>query len=296
MKDITFLFYFFAFSIGMVALGLSGLIYLQQRLTTLRYYLMLQASFLTMLFIHGIRVYYGFNTKAFTVHTHFVFTVFINLAEISLINSILLLLHSLFEKKVAFATKAIMIAFSLLYVLSLSIDFFLQNQGPSDIRNLIVCLVAFSSTVMATIMLQRVEDHKLAVVLRTGLLLNYSFIPMLIFQVANSYTKWIPMTVPFPFIIYNMLIGILTILFAAKYFFKPKEKPSGEVVSSFIKTYYISKREKEIIQMLVEGRANKYIAEKLFISESTVKNHIYNIFQKTESKNRVELVNKALGL
>ncbi len=58
-----------------------------------------------------------------------------------------------------------------------------------------------------------------------------------------------------------------------------------------IAKYKISEREAEIIKELASGRTNKEIADKLFISSSTVRTHIYNIFQKTYSKNRVELIN-----
>ncbi len=51
----------------------------------------------------------------------------------------------------------------------------------------------------------------------------------------------------------------------------------------------ISVREKEIISMLVQGFRNQEIADSLFLSVGTVKNHLFNIFKKTGSSNRVEL-------
>ena len=53
---------------------------------------------------------------------------------------------------------------------------------------------------------------------------------------------------------------------------------------------HISKREKEIIQLLLKGKSNKEIEDELFISLGTVKNHVYRIFQKLEVKNRSQLV------
>ena len=49
---------------------------------------------------------------------------------------------------------------------------------------------------------------------------------------------------------------------------------------------HISKREKEIIHLLLKGKSNKEIEDELFISLGTVKNHVYRIFQKLEVKNR----------
>ena len=55
--------------------------------------------------------------------------------------------------------------------------------------------------------------------------------------------------------------------------------------------YQISKREGEIVRAICEGKSNKQIADELFISLLTVKDHIYNIYQKTGVKNRVQLSN-----
>lgn len=53
--------------------------------------------------------------------------------------------------------------------------------------------------------------------------------------------------------------------------------------------YNISKREMEVIYLICEGYTNKQIAEKLFISIDTVKDHNSRIFQKTGVKNRTQL-------
>jgi DNA-binding CsgD family transcriptional regulator len=54
--------------------------------------------------------------------------------------------------------------------------------------------------------------------------------------------------------------------------------------------YGISKREGEVIQLVCRGLTNQEIADALFISLKTVKDHNYRIFQKTGVRNRVELV------
>lgn len=56
--------------------------------------------------------------------------------------------------------------------------------------------------------------------------------------------------------------------------------------------YSITNREKEIVELLREGKNRSDIAEKLFISPRTVDNHIANIYRKCAVKNRMELVNK----
>lgn len=55
----------------------------------------------------------------------------------------------------------------------------------------------------------------------------------------------------------------------------------------------LSKREKEILRLLAEGYNNNEIAEKLFISPSTVHSHRANIMNKLELNNRRELLQYA---
>lgn len=51
----------------------------------------------------------------------------------------------------------------------------------------------------------------------------------------------------------------------------------------------LTDREREVAALVGEGMRNKEIAERLFISERTVKTHISNIFQKLDLSDRLEL-------
>jgi DNA-binding NarL/FixJ family response regulator len=51
----------------------------------------------------------------------------------------------------------------------------------------------------------------------------------------------------------------------------------------------LTDREREIVQLVGQGYRNKEIAEKLFISQQTVKNHLHNIFDKLGVSDRLEL-------
>lgn len=56
----------------------------------------------------------------------------------------------------------------------------------------------------------------------------------------------------------------------------------------------LSAREIEVLQLMSRGAPNKEIARRLFISESTVKTHVTNIFQKLGANDRTEAVTIAL--
>ena len=57
----------------------------------------------------------------------------------------------------------------------------------------------------------------------------------------------------------------------------------------------LSKREKEILEMLSKGLLYKEIADKVYISAETVRKHVYHIYEKLHVSNRVEAVNKFFG-
>lgn len=55
----------------------------------------------------------------------------------------------------------------------------------------------------------------------------------------------------------------------------------------------LTHRELELIAMLGTGASNTEIADRLFVSEHTVKSHLYNIFRKIKVHNRIQAVNWA---
>jgi DNA-binding NarL/FixJ family response regulator len=57
----------------------------------------------------------------------------------------------------------------------------------------------------------------------------------------------------------------------------------------------LSRREKEILEMLSKGLLYKEIAEQLAISSETVRKHVYHIYEKLHVGTRIEAVNKFFG-
>lgn len=64
---------------------------------------------------------------------------------------------------------------------------------------------------------------------------------------------------------------------------------SNEAIAVLSLRFDISAREREIISAVLLGKTNKQISEELFISPHTVKNHLYNIFQKLDVNSRTQL-------
>lgn len=88
-------------------------------------------------------------------------------------------------------------------------------------------------------------------------------------------------------------IHLISIIFAAKYFFiqTPTIMEPIEISESFVQKYAITPREKEVIELLLSGLSIKEISAKLDRSFKTMNNHIYNIYQKTQVSSKLELLN-----
>ncbi len=101
---------------------------------------------------------------------------------------------------------------------------------------------------------------------------------------------------------FNLIIGLYFILFffagnlslillskvhLAKHSIEYQENISA--TDSLIEKFHISKREKQIIEEICKGKTNQQIADELFITLQTVKDHTHNIYKKVNVKNRVQL-------
>jgi len=60
------------------------------------------------------------------------------------------------------------------------------------------------------------------------------------------------------------------------------KSPAGSLIA-------LTEREREIIKLVAQGLTNRDIAERLFLSEKTVRNYVSNILNKLDLKNRTQL-------
>ena len=64
-------------------------------------------------------------------------------------------------------------------------------------------------------------------------------------------------------------------------------EPSAEIVT---------KREEEVLQLIADGCATPEVAERLYISQKTVKNHLASIYQKLDARDRTQAVLRAVRM
>lgn len=110
----------------------------------------------------------------------------------------------------------------------------------------------------------------------------------LIFSFANP---WILALMILLYFVSNF-IPLSYLKFNADQMFKPvhTDNTNQEKMEMIFKRFQISRREKEIVQQICEGKTNQQIADELFISLQTVKDHTHRIYSKIGINSRMKLV------
>jgi len=70
---------------------------------------------------------------------------------------------------------------------------------------------------------------------------------------------------------------------------------NGSKPSAIIESVRMTKREKQVIELISDGSTNKEIAQKLHLSTYTVKSHVHNLLEKLALHTRVQIANTHLS-
>ena len=102
-------------------------------------------------------------------------------------------------------------------------------------------------------------------------------------------------------------VGIVAVMFTAIGIWAGLRLTRPKVVEVFVdgpferdnralKQLGISKREFEVLELIAAGLSNQDIAERLFVSTSTVKTHVSNLLAKLDASRRTEAIARAKQL
>ena len=136
-----------------------------------------------------------------------------------------------------------------------------------------------------------IENHRVKIVCRTFVWVSMGVLVLIILSISMPILK----SMLLPLMALSYLICFLVFLCIAleipivetkEETFQRKELTIDEVSS-----YGITQREFEVILLIKRGLTNKEIASELSISVNTVNNHIANIFDKTDVRSRIDLLN-----
>ncbi len=177
---------------------------------------------------------------------------------------------------------------------SLKWSLFVSDMG------LIVVLLLGSMTYIGEAVWSRQKAPKIYYLLAVTTLLAWNYISYFWGEISVYWGKSTFARAPLDLtIVFWFLINIVNIIVIYKEAFEPSYAHKDEAetaefhvedsIEALAGRYELTPREREITKFIYEGKSNAEIAATLFISESTVKTHLYNIFRKMGVKNRIEL-------
>ena len=197
--------------------------------------------------------------------------------------------------KVTFALFWALVGFGIV----VGMKFHLENTGTtllwiSSLTYLMAVSVLFILVLGWTFLAARKELDKeqiRAVVIYSGL---YTLCLIVYLAVFVNFSNPVSGTISEYLILFSMNLPPLVFLtrFLNKYYLDhPFPTTTGPDWQALAAKFNISKRECEIMRLLLKGRSSRDIEGELFISIKTVKNHISHIYKKLKIKNRIQLIN-----
>lgn len=303
MKHIYLFFNFIVFSIGMIANSISFFLYKKYKLDIYKYYYIFLLLF-TIIYIADFLDFYFYY-----FHSNYQILIKFILLNVKIIPSALivfvlpLLFLKIFQKKMQIIQKLIFSVLSslplilVIVVFSMSIDLTLKMQllhYESMALTIIRIIIIIYLIILGFPLYQKAESVELILFYKALLIMASLVILFNIFGGVGNY--FISMLRNINFISGHSFVyfiwNTVSICFVYWYFvnhidaFKVKEKLTMLAVDR-----NITEREKEIIFLISQGFSNKDISKKLFISLSTTKTHLRNIFKKIHIRSRMELLN-----
>jgi DNA-binding CsgD family transcriptional regulator len=181
----------------------------------------------------------------------------------------------------------------LLYVLAVVVEVVSPSIGGVSFLRLGVGLpLLFGSylslCIVTALKLDTVADRQLRIAVKLFFILSLVVFPLALVKYFRN-LPYLPWHLENSVALFGITVG--SIWFAARFFNRPTFIVKGGVSDYFRNRFKTTDREEEILLLAVKGLSNSAIGDRLCISVRTVESHLYNIFQKTGVKNRVQLIN-----
>jgi len=156
--------------------------------------------------------------------------------------------------------------------------------------------IALAGSALLAIGARRQQDDRMR---RALAVLAYSYVVLFALLAALVLVFWRnrvadPAVLLSADLVLELAYNVLTVVWVGRYAdafaeVAPSEAESAPGFDALCESFKISRREREIIELICQGLANREIASRLFISLGTVKDHNYTIFQKVGVRNRTRL-------
>jgi DNA-binding CsgD family transcriptional regulator len=210
---------------------------------------------------------------------------------------LVLFTHSLCEFR---STRALTIAMSALVGIGIALPFIVYSIVP-NLMEILVVVYSFAYWLAAYALRERLElSRRREDLVKAVLLCSGFFLIALVLDLVEG----IPLASAYVSVLaidfqpaYVVCIGAVMTWWTLRDIRAPAARPGrGGPGDPDLSALAVSPREREVVALILSGETNAAIADRLFISESTVKKHVNSIFRKLGISSRWELVRLAGGI
>lgn len=150
---------------------------------------------------------------------------------------------------------------------------------------LILSVISFICMLLTLADIQYFQKSKKSVLILLIFLSGAIHLPLFLNWITHPISE---LTFIFLFFLTNTGIGVY-VIYMAKLPIKKVQDQKVDSFDTFLQQYGITSREAEVIMEIYKGKTNKEIADKLFVTLQTIKDHTHRIYQKTNVKSRTQL-------
>ena len=308
--------YLLAFIIGFSSIFFSIIYYIIERVSWLKYYIVFLFTFAFLLLIRAVKVLTFLTIPSFMsnniFNTLYFFT--FSIAMSLMLYFIPAFLYRFLNMKWTFKENIIYIILSVSHFI-ISILGIVTMFNIYIISNIIFYASIIVLFIIGVVNYKKLEDKTMKFIVKILGLITIIIYPILIYQFI-SYRKesYNIGSMDITFVLFYIWWNLVMLGYFSWYFInivKNKNKilnsdiqltnssvenevsnNTKDMNSKTEETINLTRREKEILSYLLDGKTNKEVSLILDISLNTVNNHVANIYEKSGVKNRVELVNK----
>jgi DNA-binding CsgD family transcriptional regulator len=189
------------------------------------------------------------------------------------------------------------VPFLVLIVPAGAVLYLLTGRGEISVIGDVTMTVSLVFSIVLCLFPTGADDRKIKTMYVRGLgIVLCIFFPVFILEFfVFEYMPALPSFLsdtPFFFTLFYLVFAAMNLAYLPRFLSAlPFGRPIA-LTSSFADRYALSDRERTILEHLVQGESNKEIGYHLGISEKTVKNHLFNAYQKMGINSRMSFVRK----
>lgn len=200
---------------------------------------------------------------------------------------------TLISKKLSTTIERIIWGWNLVYI-GLGISYYIYQFNiyvMASVAYMLILTIAVWAVYLA-INIKDINNKLLKKSLKVFVYLSLVFLVLLIldFLITTLPINQLEIFDNFSLAFYFLALNIGAFFFAGGFLNREAYMVNGKLTPSFLDNFKLTPREGEIIEKAYLGKTNKEIGDELYISPKTVENHLSNIYQKMQVKNKKMLI------